>query len=171
MLFFTVSGNVLATYVLPGMPALALLLTEFWQPSAAHLPTSARTLRSAVKLMLACGIGLLLVFAGILVTQGSRFDAELSHRALVRMYETTRTNAADRLVYVGQRPISAEFYAGGKAVKVENVDALAIYRASPNADFFAVREADLSGCPAADRAGLVELGKFGQYRLLREAPR
>jgi len=55
-------------------------------------------------------------------------------------------------------------------VKVENVDALAIYRSSPEADFFAVREGDLRTWSDADRAGLVELGVYGQYRLLREAP-
>jgi 4-amino-4-deoxy-L-arabinose transferase-like glycosyltransferase len=167
MLFFTVSGNVLATYVLPGMPAFALLLCEFWQPQAGD----PRTLRLAVRLMLACGTGLLLVFVGVLVTQRQRFDVELSHRALVRMYEATRASAGDRLVYVGQRPISAEFYAGGKAVKVENASALAVYRASPNADFLAVREGDLRGWSDADRAGLVELGTYGQYRLLRETSR
>jgi 4-amino-4-deoxy-L-arabinose transferase-like glycosyltransferase len=167
MLFFTVSGNVLVTYVLPGMPAFALLLGEFWRPRAGE----PRTLRIAVRLMLAGGMGLLLVFVGVLVTQQQRFEAELSHRALVRMYESTRANDGDRLVYVGQRPISAEFYARGKAVKVDNVNALAAYRASPNADFFAVREGDLREWSAADRAGLVELGAYGQYRLLRETPR
>jgi 4-amino-4-deoxy-L-arabinose transferase-like glycosyltransferase len=167
MLFFTVSGNVLATYVLPGMPAFALLLCEFWQPRAGD----SRTLRPAVRLMLVCGAGLLLVFAAILVTQRQRFDVELSHRALVRMYEATRTGKDDRLVYVGQRPISAEFYSGGKATKVDNVSALAVYRASPDADFFAVREEDLREWSEADRAGLVELGTYGQYRLLREVKR
>ena len=167
MLFFTVSGNVLATYVLPGMPAFALLLGEFWRPAAAD----PRSLRPAVRLMLGGGAGLLLAFVGILATQRHRFDAELSHRALVRMYETTRASEGDRLVYVGPRPISAEFYSGGEAAKVENVEALATYRASPNADFFAVREGDLRAWSEADRAGLVELGAFGQYRLLREVPR
>jgi 4-amino-4-deoxy-L-arabinose transferase-like glycosyltransferase len=34
MLFFTVSGNILWTYVLPGIPAFALLVAEFWRPDA-----------------------------------------------------------------------------------------------------------------------------------------
>jgi 4-amino-4-deoxy-L-arabinose transferase-like glycosyltransferase len=166
MLFFTVSGNVLPSYVLPGMPAFALLLGEFWRPGAGD----GRARRPAVKLMAACGMGLLVVFVGIVVTQRQRFDVDLSHRALVRMYETTRAGDGDRLVYVGQRPISAEFYAGGKAVKVENEAALAAYRASPGRDFFAVRESDLRAWPEATRAGLVDLGAYGGYRLLRETP-
>jgi len=171
MLFFTVSGNVLPTYVLPGMPAFALLLCEFWRPAGANLSTSAGTLRPAVKLMIACGIGLLVVFMSVVVSQRQRFDVDLSHRALVRTYLATRASEADRLVFVGQRPISAEFYARGKAIKVEDMRALATYRASPEADFFAVRETDLRNWSDADRAGLVDLGKFGEYRLLREATR
>jgi 4-amino-4-deoxy-L-arabinose transferase-like glycosyltransferase len=167
MLFFTVSGNVLATYVLPGMPAFALLLCEFWRPAT----TDSRAPRFAVKLMLGCGTGLLLVFVAVLATQRHRFDVELSHRELVRMYKATRASDGDRLVYVGQRPISAEFYAGGKAVKVEGADALANYRAGPNLDFFAVRDGDMRLWSDAQRAGLVEIGAYGSYRLLRETPR
>ena len=166
MLFFTVSGNVLATYVLPGMPAFALLLCEFWRPATAD----SRAPRFAVKLMLGCGIGLLLVFISVLVTQRYRFDVELSHQALVRTYKATRASEGERLVYVGQRPISAEFYAGGQAVKVEGPDALAVYRASPGLDFFAVRDGDLRLWSEAQRAGLVEIGAYGAYRLLRESP-
>jgi 4-amino-4-deoxy-L-arabinose transferase-like glycosyltransferase len=167
MLFFTVSGNVLPTYVLPGMPAFALLLCEFWQPNA----PDTRAVRSAVRLMIACGVTVMVVFVGVLVSQSRHFDVELSHRALVRTYVATRASDADRLVYVGQRPISAEFYAGGTAVKVQDVNALAKYRASPESDFFAVREGDLKSWSEADRAGLVQVGKFGEYRLLRETPR
>ncbi len=167
MLFFTVSGNVLPTYVLPGMPAFALLLCEFWQPNA----TDTRAVRFAVRLMIACGIAVIVVFVGVLVSQSRRFDVELSHRALVRTYMAARASDADRLVYVGQRPISAEFYASGKAVKVQDVNALAKYRASPGSDFFAVRDGDLKAWSEADRAGLMEVGKFGEYRLLRETPR
>jgi 4-amino-4-deoxy-L-arabinose transferase-like glycosyltransferase len=170
MLFFTVSGNVLPTYVLPGLPAVALLLGEFWRPRGGHPPASEHALRFAVRLMLVGGVGLLVVFAGVLASQQHRFDAELSHRALVRLYESTRANAGDRLVYVGQRPISAEFYAAGKAVKVADAKALAAYRTTPNADFFAVREVELRAWSAVERGGLVELGRFGDYRLLREQP-
>ena len=89
----------------------------------------------------------------------------------MRTYLATRASEADRLVFVGQRPISAEFYARGKAVKVEDLRALAAYRASPEADFFAVREIDLRNWSEGDRAGLIDLGKFGEYRLLREGTR
>ena len=171
MLFFTVSGNVLPTYVLPGLPAFALLLCEFWRPRADPMPKSGRSPRFAVELMLACGVGLLVVFVGVLVMQRDRFDTDLSHRGLVRIYTMMRGSESARLVFVGQRPISAEFYTSGKAVKVDGPQSLAAFRASPAADFFAVRESDLRGWTDGDRAGLLDLGKFGEYRLLREPPR
>jgi 4-amino-4-deoxy-L-arabinose transferase-like glycosyltransferase len=167
MVFFTVSGNVLVTYVLPGLPAFALLLCEFWRPMA----DDTRTVRPPVRAMFVCGGLLPVVFVGLLASQHHHFDVDLSHRALVRMYMATRADDGDRLVYVGQRPISAEFYAAGKAVKVDDARALAVYRASPNADYFAVRVQDLDAWTNEDRAGLEMLGRFGEYRLLRETQR
>ena len=164
MLFFTVSGNVLPTYVLPGMPAFALLLCEFWRPGAGD----GRALRPAVQTDGGLRHGLLVVFVGVVVTQRQRFDEDLSHRALVRTYETTRAGEGDRLVYVGQRPISAEFYARGKAVKVEDAAALTAFLASPGRDFFAVRESDLRTWPEAGPCGP---GRPGQFRRLSAAAR
>ncbi len=45
-----------------------------------------------------------------------------------------------------------------------------LYRASPGLDFFAVRDGDLRLWSDAQRAGLVEIGAYGAYRLLRESP-
>ncbi len=51
------------TYVLPGMPAFALLLCEFWRPRHGD----ARAVRFAVRLMLACGVAAARVFVGVIV--------------------------------------------------------------------------------------------------------
>jgi 4-amino-4-deoxy-L-arabinose transferase-like glycosyltransferase len=166
MLFFTVSGNVLATYVLPGLPAFALLLGELWRPAAGN-PSM---LRPAVRVVVAGALLLPVVMVAAAVTQHRRFDDELSHEELVELYHARRGNSAERLVYVGQRPPSAEFYARGKALKVPDAAALAPYLADANADFFVFRAKDLDALPAATRARLAPLGEFGDYRLLRELP-
>jgi len=132
MLFFTVSGNVLATYVLPGLPAFALLLGEVWRPAAAGI----ESLRPGVRTVAVACVALPAAFVVGIVVLNHRFATELSHKALVRMYETQRGSAAGRLVYVGQRPVSAEFYARGKLLKVSDVAALAPYLADAPADFF-----------------------------------
>lgn len=167
MLFFTVSGNVLATYVLPGLPAFALLQGELWRPAAGD----PRALRPAVRVVVALALMLPLAVVAGIVTQRHRFEYELSHKALVELYAAQRGSPAERLVYVGQRPVSAEFYARGKAVKLDDAAALAPYLADANADFFVFRAKDLPALPAATRARLAPLGEFGEYRLFRELPR
>ena len=166
MLFFTVSGNVLATYVLPGLPAFALLLGELWRPPAG----APGALRPAVRVVIAGALLLPVVIVAVSVTQHRRFDDELSHEELVELYHARRGSPAERLVYVGQRPPSAEFYARGKALKVPDAAALAPYLDDANADFFVLRAKDLDALPAATRARLAPLGEFGEYRLFRELP-
>lgn len=167
MLFFTVSGNILATYVLPGLPAFALLVGDLWRPADGD----ARALRPAVRTVLAASLLVLFAITTGIATQRHRFETALSHKALVRTWEATRASAGDRLVYVGQRPVSAEFYARGKTVKVPDVAALAPYLDDAAADFIVVRANDLKALPDAVRVRLAPVGEFGEYQLLHEMPR
>src|SRR6185369_2202043 len=62
MVFFTVSGNILATYVLPGLPAFALLLGDLWIAREGDQ----RPLRSPVRTVFAVGLAIPILFvAGI----------------------------------------------------------------------------------------------------------
>jgi 4-amino-4-deoxy-L-arabinose transferase-like glycosyltransferase len=167
MLFFTLSGNVLATYVLPGLPAFALLVASLWRPR----DDDHRTLRPTVRHGIAAGLVLSAVFvAGIVILQ-RRFETELSHKALVSTFETVRGRSGERLIYVAQAPISAAFYSQGKAILARDNAALAPFLDDANADFIVLRERDLDLMPGALRARLAPVGTFGEYRLLREAPR
>jgi 4-amino-4-deoxy-L-arabinose transferase-like glycosyltransferase len=167
MLFFTLSGNILATYVLPGLPAFALLVGDVWRPADGD----ARALRPAVGTVLAASVLVLLVFTAAILTQRHRFDTTFSGKALVRTWEATRASAGERLVYLGQRPASAEFYTRGKAVRVPDVAALAPYLDDATADFIVVRAKDFDALSEAVRVRLAPLGEFGEYRLLREMAR
>jgi 4-amino-4-deoxy-L-arabinose transferase-like glycosyltransferase len=166
MLFFTLSGNVLATYVLPGLPAFALLLAILWRPT----DDDARALRPTVRLGIAAGLILAVVFVGGILALRTRFETALSHKALVRTFEARRAHAGERLIYVAQAPTSAEFYSQGKAIMVRDTAALLPYLADSHADFIVVRGQDLDALPAEVSARLSPLGSFGEYRLLREAP-
>lgn len=166
MLFFTLSGNILATYVLPGIPALALLLATLWRAPAADT----RAVRAPARHGIAAGFILSVVSVGVILALRPRFETELSHRALVRTYEATRADAGERLIYVAKEPISADFYSHGKAILVPDTAALLPYLADGNPDFIVVRARDLEALPPAARARLVPRGSFGEYQLLQEAP-
>ena len=166
LVFFTASGNVLITYVLPGLPAFALVLGLFG-PVASD---ATRTLDRAEKRAFVASGLLAIALVAALVTQHARIDREFAQRALVRAYEVQRTDPQARLVYVGDEPVSAEFYTEGKAERVAHPAALAPYFADAHRDFFAVRDADFAQFAAADRARLLPVGSFGKFLLLTEAP-
>jgi 4-amino-4-deoxy-L-arabinose transferase-like glycosyltransferase len=167
MLFFTMSGNILATYVLPGLPAFALLVGDVWRPADGDT----RALRPAVGTVLASSVLVALVFTAAILTQRHRFETMFSSAALVRTWEAARASTGERLVYLGQRPASAEFYTRGKAVRVPDVAALAPYLDDAAADFIVVRAKDFEALPEAVRVRLEPLGEFGEYRLLRKTAR
>jgi 4-amino-4-deoxy-L-arabinose transferase-like glycosyltransferase len=167
MLFFTLSGNILATYVLPGIPALALLLATLWrQPTAA----TGAMLRAPARHAIAAGLVLAALAVGVILAMRTRFETELSHRTLVRTYEATRTDAGERLIYLARKPTSADFYSRGRAIQVGDTAALLPYLADDRPDFIVVRARDLTALPPAERTRLLPSGSFGEYRLLREPP-
>jgi len=173
VLFFTPARNILITYVLPGLPAFALLLGETWRPAAggrggALEPT---LLRPAVVTALAAGAVVPVVFVAGLVLMHGRLETERSQKALVHAYAMQRSSPGSPLVYFRDRPDSAAFYALGTAQKALDAAALRARVESPTGDFFAIRDRDLAALPPADRARLKEAGSYGDFRLLRKAPR
>jgi 4-amino-4-deoxy-L-arabinose transferase-like glycosyltransferase len=164
LVFFTASRNVLITYVLPGLPAFALLLGLFGPVASG----AARTLDRAEKRALGawCVLGVALAVA--LVTQYDRIDRELTQRGLVRAYEAQRIDPEARLLYVGDQPVSAAFYTQGKAERLPDFSALAAYLAEVRQDFFAIRADDLRHIAADDLARMAPAGTFGEFRLYRE---
>ncbi|MEO8739185.1 MAG: glycosyltransferase family 39 protein [Casimicrobiaceae bacterium] len=168
MAFFTVSGNVLPTYVLPGLPALALLVGDRWRPSTTAAATA---LGTPVRTALVTGAVLCIGLFAATIFLHQRAETELSHKALLRVYTAARIDGTGRLLYLMQQPVSAQFYSGGKAIKLADVAALAPYLDDAPRDFLAVRERDLARLPAPMQARLAPLGAFGEYRLFRELPR
>lgn len=101
MVLFTMAGNILPAYVLPGIPALGLLIAmliknhdiKWVSGTAAVLP---------VLLMLA-----------ILVLNLGKAD-EKSDRVIF-----DHIKSADPVFYIGKRPFSAQFYSYGQAAKLD----------------------------------------------------
>jgi len=173
MLFFSLAGNVLIVYVLPGLPAYALLVGDLWRPGAAagagRAPPAA-SLRPAVKQVIAAGGAVALLFAVVIVAMHRSFEVERSQKALVSEFSRVRPDDRSRLVYFPDRPSSAEFYSRGQARKAPDAPALAPYLADAPTDFFAMREQDYGALPPDTRARLRAEGTYGSFRLLREMP-
>lgn len=118
-LFFTLAGSVLATYLLPGMPALALLMTEWWLH---HAPAP------RIRLMTGIALVLPLLFALWLPACNTSF-ADKSQKALLAHLPS---DAA--VVYFPTRPFSGQFYSQGHARQAQDVQELqAAVKANPEA--------------------------------------
>lgn len=100
MVLFTLAGNILPAYVLPGIPALALLITFAWRGSLVpHLHK------------VAIAIAALLMVAVAVIHFGSGKDK--SERWLLQQ----RTEMLPTY-YLDKRPFSARFYSAGKAKEI-----------------------------------------------------
>lgn len=105
--FFTLAGNILWTYVLPSLPALALLCAGW--TAAAIRPQRIDRLLAAVLLLLAMAIPALLV-AG---DRSAQFD-RYSLLPLVKAYENA-ANPGEALMQVPSVSFSTDFYMQGRA--------------------------------------------------------
>lgn len=105
-LFFTLAGSVLPTYLLPGMPALALLVAE-WSSAPRAWLTPGRMTGLALVLPLA--------FAAGLPYFNTRLAADQSQNAIL---ETLPDDTV--VIYYEKRPFSAQFYSEGKALLADS---------------------------------------------------
>jgi len=103
-LFFTVSGNILPAYVLPGLPAFALLAAGLWQNTAGS------GMRNTVTWLAALITPLL--FAGMVFFKPQLFS-DFSEQASLK-----RTPGP--IAYLFERPASAVFYGQGRAILVRD---------------------------------------------------
>jgi len=150
-LFFTMSGNILWTYVLPGLPALALLL-------AMYLQRMGEVQRKKIILIGTAISGL--VFVGVLgtLTLGHATDLK-SAAAIVSLYQ--KQHSPQALVFLGGRPYSAMFYSQGEALTVNSLDALpALTHGNPT--YIAIRKSQPIDIKAFN---LRTIGDAGNYHL------
>jgi len=101
VLFFTFSANIIMPYVLPGIPALALL-------GASHFDGFDER---RIDRLLFTGLSMMLVgsFLFVLVFPFTGYGERKSQRSLIQLYEQFRAPES-QLVYFGQYPFSAGFY-------------------------------------------------------------
>ncbi len=159
--FFTFAGNILFTYVLPGLPAFALLVARAWDGLAETTPW-----RRSVKyhpLLIPVGT----VFAVLLVVP--RLAPSYTQRDLVQRYFAARGAASERLVYYGETPHSAEFYARGKIDLARSSADLSLHLQEPGRAFFVAQGIAARG--AARAAGAHDCRSRAPRRYLLLAKR
>ncbi|RZS86579.1 ArnT family glycosyltransferase [Pigmentiphaga kullae] len=113
MLFFTFAHNILWTYVLPGLPAFAMLCAMYVRAKGWSL--SSKGIVAAGALV----PSVCLVLSLVVHDSTNRVKTE---RELIGYAQSRGAGAYARLVYVNDRPFSARFYSAGRAERVELSD-------------------------------------------------
>lgn len=108
--FFTMSGNILPAYVLPGLPAFALLVASTWSRWA----TASRVAHGFTVL----GLVVPAAFAGV-VLFAPHMAARYSDQALIQQHATS----PERVVYLFERPDSGAWYTQGRARRLRDTAA------------------------------------------------
>jgi hypothetical protein len=155
-LFFTAAGNILWTYVLPGLPGLALA-------AAAWLDRD--EIRAGAEKLLATGLAAsFALMAGAVIGLDLSGKAQArSAKALVAEYEARRTGS-EPLIFLHRRPFSAAFYSGGKAELATDERQLA-RRLENGRAFVAIPREALPGLPAELGRKLLPVIDKGAFRL------
>lgn len=111
VLFFTFARNILSPYVLPAMPACAILLAEF----ILHFNKQRGELNQRNVILLSLLTPVFAVICLGLFCLAPEVVGKRSEKDMVALYQQLRPTADSQLIYYNQRLYSSEFYSAGKA--------------------------------------------------------
>ena len=155
--FFTLSGNIIWTYVLPGLPALAILMA-LW---------TSKQSGKATEWVLTGGVWICtatLVICVALANSGDYSDRR-SAKSLMMDYRT-QVQVGEPLFYLGEVPFSASFYSNGRARRLSNL--VELDARQPGASALVVMSLQQqAGLPEGTRVRLLEVSRRGNMLLLR----
>ncbi len=165
MVFFSLSGNILYTYVLPGLPAFAILVTELLS-----LRFSIAVMQRSKWLLATAFIPVLgLIFLGILRGAPDTFNFEKNQKPLVDAYQQSRSSESSRLAYVGRRIYSIDFHTQGKAKRTAPQKlTMAWLQSNPVEDYMIVPKSNLQSLPEGVLQACDTIKTYRNYVLLKE---
>ena len=155
--FFTLSGNIIWTYVLPGLPALGILVA-LW---------TSKQSGKATEWVLIGGVWICtatVVICVALANSGDYSDRK-SAKSLMMDYRT-QAQVGEPLFYFGEVPFSASFYSDGRAQQLSNLAELDTGRPGASA-LVAMSSEQLAALPESSKIRLKEVSRRGTMLLLR----
>ena len=114
MLFFSLSGNILYTYVLPGLPAFAILVTELLTLRF-NIPAIMQSKWLYANFIIPV---VAIIFLGILYSAPESLSFEKNQQPLVEIYQNTSKSSQSQLHYIGRRLYSIDFHTQGTAKRI-----------------------------------------------------
>ena len=164
MVFFTLSGNILYTYVLPGLPAFAIMTTEIlclrfgiefikqskWHYAGIIIPV----------------VGIL--FMALLWAAPDKLTFEKNQQYLVDFYKQSKTSEDSQLFYTGSRLFSIDFHTQGKAEQIDIKTAWSKMTNNATLDYLIIPKSWLATLSSEQRKQFPIIAKYRKYALLQE---
>ena len=165
MVFFSLSGNILYTYVFPGLPAFAILVSEILS-----LRFAIESMQRSKWLWVTALIPIVgLIFLTILIGSPDTFNFEKNQKPLVNAYQQSRSSENSRLVYVGRRIYSIDFHTQGKAKRTEAKQiTLTWLQSNAVEDYIIVQKSKLPSLPKGVLQACDTIKTYRNYVLLKE---
>jgi 4-amino-4-deoxy-L-arabinose transferase-like glycosyltransferase len=161
VVFFTPSRNIIATYPLPALPALAMLLAEIARHCTAEDFPWKRLHPMHPAFVVTSLAGIILL--GIVSTVMPDLAPKRTERDLVRIYQQLRTNE-DQLLYFGGRRYSAEFYSEGAATSTDSIDSIQHKLDAPGRLFVAMKSKNMKALPPRIQRQLIPVTHWPDVR-------
>ncbi|MGE8567737.1 MAG: ArnT family glycosyltransferase [Achromobacter sp.] len=158
--FFTFSGNVLWTYVLPSLPALALLFSIYVRVffAVGNAPMS--------RILIVAGVLVPIVAISIGVLSLTVPTTLTTEKQLVAVARS-QMSEGKKLYFVDSRPFSARFYSDGKAELIALGELEKLVLQKGESAIVAIPKRKESSIGGSVRARLVEMYKSRRYTLYR----
>ena len=171
--FFTFASNIIMPYVLPGIPALALLGGFYLVRRDPH----------RVDQLLATGLSIVLVISLVFVVVFpiTGYGERKSERSLIHYYQSRFANGGNKsginsankaapLVYLGQYPYSASFYSNGNLSAVPTTSALTERLDKQDSLIVAIGNGQDPEVTSLIQERLKKVKAFSRYSLYSENP-
>lgn len=113
LVFFTFSGNVLWTYVLPGLPALAIIFSHILIQSFTH-----RFINNLLQVTMALVVSIKLIYL-ITLTTGTSVESKTT-KYLIEEFKSMNV-PLENVYFVHRIPFSAKFYSRGRVNVIKDV--------------------------------------------------
>lgn len=159
MIFFTMAGNILPAYVLPGIPPFALLAAEMMeQDKTSFFARNAKRLTWLMVLLFS--LASTAVFLGV-------GPAQKSQKKLINRCKTEIDRGDANICYYLEIPFSAMFYSREQAFVAKNSKEVILLLENKSMDFLAVEEDKMHQIPKPTQKRFVNLGRINGYFLLK----
>ena len=170
-MFFSIAHNIMITYCLPALPALAVVIAIVLQRAERRLSEGPRPwfLSSRVQGAAFALCPLLMLIAGTAILP--EVAEEKSQKDLVGLLEKSDKDRNGRFVFFDEISNSADFYSGGRAIQMSEKESSKALKARLNdgtKDYYAIEKGDLKMFRRIASHHTKKVGERGEYTLFKE---